>query len=185
MPWGTTVSRAASAHAQGGLSFFAHHLNMGSPDKTKSEDTVLVHSQAVGVADGVGGWASSGVDPSKYPAALMTGCLAHAMQQTQNKKTVDSLAMTNAGYALATSYRGSSTSCVATAGALGTGVDVLNVGDSVLMALTRKGSATHDVMSSMPAEESQISRKALEGSNTDYYVPVFRCVAEPFLRLSA
>lgn len=37
------------------------------------EDAYFVHSRALGVADGVGGWAGTGVDPALFSRALARG----------------------------------------------------------------------------------------------------------------
>lgn len=52
------------------------------------EDACFVNSEGVfgfGVADGVGGWASLGVDPSKYSRAIMSFC----KEELKHHKTID------------------------------------------------------------------------------------------------
>jgi hypothetical protein len=45
------------------------------PDKKKTggEDAYFVHKYAVGVSDGVGGWAETGVNPALFSRALVKG----------------------------------------------------------------------------------------------------------------
>jgi serine/threonine protein phosphatase PrpC len=52
-------------------------------------------SHATGVADGVGGWAESGVDPSKFSWGLMEKCAAVVARQTG---TIASKQIIIAGY---------------------------------------------------------------------------------------
>ena len=47
------------------------------PKKALNEDAYFVNctKKAFGVADGVGGWSTMGIDPSEYPRLLMSACL--------------------------------------------------------------------------------------------------------------
>lgn len=51
---------------------------------TGGEDAFYVSNEhgSFGVADGVGGWAANGVDPSEYPRLLMAACHARAGEHT-------------------------------------------------------------------------------------------------------
>lgn len=78
------------------------------------EDAYFVHRVALGVADGVGGWTLSGVDPSKYSRALAAGAHDRAQELDENDKSVEPLTVMNAGYKAAMDKVGSSTFCVTT-----------------------------------------------------------------------
>ncbi|KDO27810.1 hypothetical protein SPRG_07408 [Saprolegnia parasitica CBS 223.65] len=83
------------------------------PKKKRGEDAAFVSPTAVGVADGVGGWASKGIDSGAYSRALMKVCEATPVSNP--------VARLNAAYEAATvlvdllaAYMvpGSSTACV-------------------------------------------------------------------------
>ena len=50
------------------------------PEKKKPEDAYFTSERSIAVADGVGGWAESGIDPAKFSRALcknITGLCAY------------------------------------------------------------------------------------------------------------
>ena len=135
----------AAAAAAGGadaagvpLHFAAELTYLPSPDKvvkgSPGEDAYFVSRYAVGVADGVGGWADVGVDAGEYSRRLMAGTQSWVDAAASSGSTpvdLDPLVALSHGYA-ATTVRGSSTACVATVGHDGR-LRVLNLGDSGLM----------------------------------------------------
>lgn len=93
-------------------------LNSGScylphPDKeeTGGEDAHFICSdkQAIGVADGVGGWADFGVDAGKYARELMSNSVSAV--QEEPKGSVDPARVLEKAYR-STKARGSSTACI-------------------------------------------------------------------------
>jgi len=101
------------------------------PEKayTGGEDAYFTHEDnAVGVADGVGGWASVGVDSSIYSNALMKHAKSFFSSKqvlTSNDPATDSLQF---GYEQCKSITGSSTGVVAAV--VGSNIKLCNVGDS-------------------------------------------------------
>ncbi|XP_028791994.1 probable protein phosphatase 2C 55 [Neltuma alba] len=84
-----------------------------NPDKPQGEDSYFVctHRNAVGVADGVGGWSRKGIDAGQYSRELMQNALFSAVRQPKgsiNPRTVLDEAFDN------TKSQGSSTACIAT-----------------------------------------------------------------------
>jgi len=97
------------------------------------EDTYFVSDDglAVGVFDGVGGWADVGVNPRLYSYRLMEGCLLDA--NSKNPNTRNALDILNKGWAGANHVRGSSTACVVVCQPTSTPsllLQIVNVGDS-------------------------------------------------------
>lgn len=105
------------------------------------EDSFFVarHNKAMGVADGVGGWRKSGVDPSAFSNALM----AHAKAYTdQHEKELDPQKIMDAAHKKVLKEKkvkaGSSTACIATLKQNKDGsheLDVANLGDSGLLVV--------------------------------------------------
>ncbi|KAG6490783.1 probable protein phosphatase 2C 55 [Zingiber officinale] len=99
------------------------------PDKedTGGEDAHFICSneQAVGVADGVGGWADLGVDSGQYARELMSNS-ANAIRE-EPKGSIDPLRVLEKAYSITTA-RGSSTACIIAL--TSQGIHALNLGDS-------------------------------------------------------
>lgn len=83
------------------------------PDKedTGGEDAhfICANEQAIGVADGVGGWADLGVDSGQYARELMSNS-ANAIRE-EPKGSIDPLRVLEKAYSITTA-RGSSTACI-------------------------------------------------------------------------
>lgn len=93
-------------------------LNSGScylphPDKeeTGGEDAHFIcgDEQAIGVADGVGGWADLGVDAGQYARELMSNSVTAI--QDEPKRSVDPARVLDKAYTC-TKAKGSSTACI-------------------------------------------------------------------------
>ena len=73
----TTLPFATSARASlsSPVAFDFHATMIPHPEKAArgGEDAYFAQPFAIGVADGVGGWAMSGVDPSHFSRALTRG----------------------------------------------------------------------------------------------------------------
>ncbi|AAZ10959.1 protein phosphatase 2C, putative [Trypanosoma equiperdum] len=65
--------------------------------KTGGEDAFVVHTSGIGVADGVGGYASYGVDPGVYTRNVMKHTL-RALQEDDNRGTIGALQALTYGY---------------------------------------------------------------------------------------
>ena len=83
------------------------------PDKveTGGEDAyfICVDEQAIGVADGVGGWADLGVDAGQYARELMSNS-ANAIRE-EPKGSIDPARVLEKAYS-STKAKGSSTACI-------------------------------------------------------------------------
>ncbi|KAJ8532590.1 hypothetical protein K7X08_012513 [Anisodus acutangulus] len=119
-------------------------LNSGSfylphPAKanTGGEDAhfICTLTQAVGVADGVGGWADLGIDSGLYARELMSHSLA-AIQE-EPKGSIDLIRVLEKAY-VRTKAKGSSTACIVAL--VDGGLYAVNLGDSGFM-LVRNGCA--------------------------------------------
>lgn len=101
------------------------------------EDSFFLSPQIVGVADGVGGWNESGVDPGEISRCLMRNAGQFVKRQAELKKDVSTLDVLSYGYAQALAddavEAGSTTACIIKIKELGDGKPVLeysNLGDS-------------------------------------------------------
>ncbi|KAG8632509.1 hypothetical protein MANES_18G028900v8 [Manihot esculenta] len=99
------------------------------PDKeeTGGEDAHFICSdeQAIGVADGVGGWADLGVDAGQYSRELMSNSVT-AIQE-EPKGLIDPARVLEKAYS-STKARGSSTACIIAL--TDEGLHAINLGDS-------------------------------------------------------
>lgn len=112
------------------------------------EDSFFIakHSRAIGVADGVGGWRSRGVDPSEFSNALMQHAKAFTDSQFDKQEDKNNGPALDPQRIIAVAHKrvidehkvkaGSSTACVATLIKNPDGtheLDVANVGDSGML----------------------------------------------------
>ncbi|KAI4323030.1 hypothetical protein L6164_022669 [Bauhinia variegata] len=91
----------------------ACYIPKDSIDMPEGQDAhfISIEKQTIGVADGVGGWSSKGVDAGIYARELMANCVTALDNQTKgniNPKTVLKKAY------LKTKAEGSSTACIIT-----------------------------------------------------------------------
>nr|GEX46080.1 probable protein phosphatase 2C 55 [Tanacetum cinerariifolium] len=102
------------------------------PDKedTGGEDAHFICSdeQAIGVADGVGGWADLGIDAGKYARELMSNSVSAV--QDEPKGSVDPARVLDKAY-INTKAKGSSTACIVAL--TNQGLNAINLGDSGFM----------------------------------------------------
>jgi protein phosphatase PTC7 len=130
----TAASTSTNLHFESGAVSIPH------PEKTfkGGEDAYFIRDRdgdgklAFGVADGVGGWTASGVDPAIFAQRLMQFCGDAAENQSCPVKVLRS----GLDRVLGMYTRGSSTAliCIVKEGKL----EMANVGDSGLMVLRRK-----------------------------------------------
>lgn len=118
-------------------------LNSGSfylphpaKEKTGGEDAHFIcgPAQAIGVADGVGGWADLGIDAGEYARELMSNCMSAIPEES--KDSIDLIRVLEKAY-MRTKARGSSTACIIAL--TDEGLYAVNLGDSGFM-LVRHGS---------------------------------------------
>lgn len=104
--------------------------------KTGGEDAHFIcdPAQAIGVADGVGGWADLGIDAGEYARELMSNCMS-AIQE-EPKDSLDLMRVLEKAY-MRTKARGSSTACIIAL--TDEGLYAVNLGDSGFI-LVRHGS---------------------------------------------
>ncbi|XVE94749.1 hypothetical protein REPUB_Repub02eG0035800 [Reevesia pubescens] len=104
------------------------------PDKedTGGEDAhfICANEQAIGVADGVGGWADLGVDAGLYSRELMSNSV-NAIQE-EPKGSIDPARVLEKAHS-STKAKGSSTACIIAL--TGQGLHAINLGDSGFMVV--------------------------------------------------
>ncbi|KAL3505279.1 hypothetical protein ACH5RR_035120 [Cinchona calisaya] len=104
------------------------------PDKeeTGGEDAhfICANEQAIGVADGVGGWAELGVDAGQYARELMSNSVTAI--QNEPKGSVDPARVLEKAY-MSTKAKGSSTACIVAL--TEQGLHAVNLGDSGFMVV--------------------------------------------------
>ncbi|KAI3726733.1 hypothetical protein L1987_66537 [Smallanthus sonchifolius] len=104
------------------------------PDKeeTGGEDAHFIcpDEQAIGVADGVGGWADLGIDAGKYARELMSNSVSAV--QDEPKGSVDPARVLEKAYTN-TKAKGSSTACIIAL--TNQGLNAINLGDSGFMVV--------------------------------------------------
>ncbi|KAL8466624.1 hypothetical protein ACS0TY_035611 [Phlomoides rotata] len=114
-------------------------LNSGScylphPDKeeTGGEDAhfICTDKQAIGVADGVGGWADMGVDAGLYARELMSNSVTAVQEEPRG--SVDPARVLEKAY-VCTKAKGSSTACIIAL--TDQGLQAINLGDSGFMVV--------------------------------------------------
>ncbi len=83
-------------------------VSLPKPGKRRGEDAFFDHPHAVGVADGVGGWAKHGIDSGEYAESLMKESWRRSLTETNPHKVL--------WHAYSQSQRlpGSATACVVT-----------------------------------------------------------------------
>ncbi|KAE8656574.1 putative protein phosphatase 2C 55 [Hibiscus syriacus] len=108
------------------------------PDKedTGGEDAhfICVDEQAIGIADGVGGWADMGVDSGQYSRELMSNSVSAIKEEP--KGSIDPARVLEKAHS-STKAKGSSTACVIAL--TNQGLHAINLGDSGFMVI-RDGS---------------------------------------------
>jgi len=119
---------AGSPPVKAPLRFLAGATCIPHPSKKRGEDAYFSAPHALGVADGVGGWAELGIDAGAYARALMDGVeksCDNALVAGKETTPLEALEEAHRGVSL----QGSSTACIVTARRDGC-VSVVNVGDS-------------------------------------------------------
>ncbi|XP_024969309.1 probable protein phosphatase 2C 55 isoform X2 [Cynara cardunculus var. scolymus] len=99
-------------------------------EETGGEDAHFICSdeQAIGVADGVGGWADLGIDAGKYARELMSNSVSAVQDEPQG--SVDPARVLEKAYTN-TKAKGSSTACIIAL--TNQGLNAINLGDSGFM----------------------------------------------------
>ncbi|XP_038972668.1 probable protein phosphatase 2C 55 isoform X2 [Phoenix dactylifera] len=119
----SAVSSDLSLKLRSGSCYLPH------PDKEKTggEDAhfICVNEQAIGVADGVGGWADLGVDAGQYARELMSNSVNAILEEP--KRSIDPARVLEKAYS-GTKANGSSTACIIAL--TDQGIHAVNLGDS-------------------------------------------------------
>ncbi|KAK6774192.1 hypothetical protein RDI58_029431 [Solanum bulbocastanum] len=134
-----TVSTVDSSEGKIHLKLNSGSFYLPHPAKAKTggEDAHFIcdPAQAIGVADGVGGWADLGIDAGEYARELMSNCMS--VIQEEPKDSADLIRVLEKAYRR-TKAKGSSTACIVAL--TDEGLYAVNLGDSGFM-LVRHGSA--------------------------------------------
>lgn len=114
----------------------SYYLPHPAKEKTGGEDAhfICADEQAIGVADGVGGWIDAGVDAGIYARELMANSVAAIKQEP--KGLIDPSRVLEKAYAH-TKAKGSSTACIVAL--TDQGIHAINLGDSGFLVV-RDGS---------------------------------------------
>jgi serine/threonine protein phosphatase PrpC len=129
-------TKHAFSSAPSSYTLLASGTNLQHPEKSRSEDAFFTTPRALGVADGVGGWASRGIDAGAYARELMAAaCSACEAAAAASGTPLDAAAALSAAH-VAVRLPGSATGLVAVVGDDGK-LDVVNVGDSGLQVWRR------------------------------------------------
>ncbi|XP_075515963.1 putative protein phosphatase 2C 55 [Primulina tabacum] len=92
---------------------------------------ILEEANAIGVADGVGGWSKRGIDSGEYSRELMRNVIT-AIKNRRRRGAVDPKCVLNEAF-LKTQAKGSSTACILTLA--GRTLRAVNVGDSGFLVI--------------------------------------------------
>ncbi|XP_050210693.1 probable protein phosphatase 2C 55 [Mercurialis annua] len=125
----SSVSSEQKISAGKKLKLISGSCYLPHPDKeeTGGEDAhfICTDEQAVGVADGVGGWADLGVDSGKYSRELMSNSVSAI--QDEPKGSIDPARVLEKAHS-STKAKGSSTACIIALAE--EGLHAINLGDS-------------------------------------------------------
>ncbi|PRP87400.1 Mitochondrial catalytic protein [Planoprotostelium fungivorum] len=130
----TPNARAMSTIAKSPVRLLTHSSAVPHPEKAyKGGFFVSDNGLAIGVADGVGGWATQGVDPSKYSKSLMKWAKDKADQPITDNFTPQ--ALMQYAYDKCKGILGSSTACILVLKSEESKLDSANLGDSGFMVI--------------------------------------------------
>lgn len=124
----SSVSSHQEKLGDGTLKLLSGSCYLPHPDKeeTGGEDAHFIcDEQAIGVADGVGGWADLGVDAGQYARELM--CHSETAIQEEPKGSINPVRVLEKAYSC-TKAKGSSTACIIAL--TDQGIHAVNLGDS-------------------------------------------------------
>ncbi|KAL6995658.1 protein-serine,threonine phosphatase [Sarracenia purpurea var. burkii] len=124
-----SVSSEQKGLAERSLKLISGSCYLPHPDKeeTGGEDAhfICVDEQAIGVADGVGGWADLGVDAGQFARELMSN--SEAAVREEPKGSIDPVRVLEKAHS-STKAKGSSTACIIAL--TDQGLHAINLGDS-------------------------------------------------------
>ncbi|XP_026428397.1 probable protein phosphatase 2C 55 [Papaver somniferum] len=87
----------------------SHYIPKSNSKNPQGEDAHFISDNTVGVADGVGGWASQGIDSGEYSRQLMSNSLISIMEQVHF--IADPMRVLRDAF-INTNAQGSSTACI-------------------------------------------------------------------------
>jgi serine/threonine protein phosphatase PrpC len=131
---------AASPPPSFPVRFLAAGTCLSHPEKKRGEDAYFASARALGVADGVGGWAEKGIDAGEYARALMVAAERECALHLSRGESPAPLAVLGAAHR-SVRLEGSSTAVLVVAGQDGR-VRLINVGDSGVQLWRRARLAT-------------------------------------------
>ncbi|XP_038703493.1 probable protein phosphatase 2C 55 isoform X2 [Tripterygium wilfordii] len=130
----STISSDQKIYSGKSLKLLSGSCYLPHPDKeeTGGEDAHFIcdNKQAIGVADGVGGWADLGVDAGLYSRELMSNSV-YAIQE-EVKGSIDPARVLEKAHS-STKAKGSSTACIVALS--DQGLQAINLGDSGFMVV--------------------------------------------------
>ncbi|KAF0688259.1 Aste57867_20129 [Aphanomyces stellatus] len=138
-------SSASATRAFASWSFATGLESIPHPEKKRGEDAAFCTPTAVGVADGVGGWARKGIDSGAYSRMLMESCEASALANPTERLT-EAYNATKAH----TRVPGSSTACLIHLD--GATIHTANLGDSGFMLCREAADGSWELVSSSPSQ---------------------------------
>lgn len=126
-------SNAGRPSAAFPIGFIAEGFVRDDPAKQgQGEDALFITQKALGVADGVGGWSSWGIDSGNYSRALMQSAFNYVRdyykQSGHDAGEIDPQKVLEYGYERANQHIGSSTATIVCGGR--GNVKAINLGDS-------------------------------------------------------
>ncbi|KAI3924355.1 hypothetical protein MKW98_032556 [Papaver atlanticum] len=110
----------------------SYYIPKSNSKTPQGEDAHFISDNTIGVADGVGGWASQGIDSGEYSRQLMSNSLISIMEQVHFN--ADPMLVLRDAF-INTNGQGSSTACILTL--TNDKVRAVNVGDSGFIVLRR------------------------------------------------
>ncbi|ETV81332.1 hypothetical protein H257_05879 [Aphanomyces astaci] len=137
--WGVSWGGARSRFSN--WSFVSGMVSLPHPEKKQGEDSAFCTPTALGVADGVGGWARKGIDSGAYSRMLMAACESSTLTNPKDRLTE--------AYR-ATNVPGSSTACVVHLN--GTSLSTINVGDSGFLMCRQQGDNKWSLLYASPSQ---------------------------------
>ena len=125
-------------------------ISVPRKDKKRGEDAYFINDKCIGVADGVGGWATCGVDPGEFSRKLVEQVSKNLWTPVKNENDFKQQITKSVDYTISEIPKGSSTLCTLCCGH-DKSIYLYNIGDSGLFQY-RYGVNPKDVKESTDKE---------------------------------